>query len=73
MKTLATIADNAGKFITLMPANRKEVTDFMARLREGESIEWEEEYEVEESRKKGKTNRYRLYGGARSREDYRIV
>ena len=73
MKTLALIAVNGGRFITIMPANRKEVTDFMTRLRQGEAIEWEAGYDVEDSRKRGKVNRYRLYSGEQSREGYRIV
>ena len=73
MKTLALIADNGGRFITVMPANRKEVTDFTERLRQGEAIEWQEGYDVEDSRKRGKINRYRLHNGERSREGYRIV
>ena len=73
MKTLALIAVNGGMFITIMPANRKEATDFMKRLRQGEAIEWEEGYDVEDSRKRGKINRYRLYSGEQSREGYRIV
>ena len=73
MKTLELIAGNGGRFITIMPANRKEVRDFMALLRHGETIEWEEGYEIEDSRKKGKINHYRLYSGEQSREGYRIV
>ncbi len=67
------IAENGGQFITIMPKSRKEVKAFHERLKQGESIEWEEGYEKKNSRKKGKLNIFQIYADETSKEGYRIV
>ncbi len=67
------IEKNGGKFITIMPKNRKEVSEFYERLRQGEKIEWQSAYSTEHSRKTGQLIIYRTYAEERSREGYYIV
>ncbi|MDP3284762.1 MAG: IS1634 family transposase [Desulfobacterales bacterium] len=67
------IVGNGGKFITILPKNRKEVVQFRDRLEQGEEIEWQEGYRKEDSRKKGCWVTYRFYEGEKSQEGYRII
>jgi len=67
------IEKNNGKFITIMPKNRKEVSEFHERLRQGEKIEWQPAYSTEHSRKKGQQIIYLTYADERSREGYHII
>lgn len=67
------IDSHGGLFITLMPKNRKEVSDFQERLRQGEVIPWAPGYRTENSRQKGTFTDYRLYDADCSREGYRII
>ncbi len=67
------IEKNNGKFITIMPKNRKEVSDFYERLQQGEKIEWEPAYSTEHSRKKGQQIIYQTYAKEKSREGYYII
>lgn len=67
------IEKNGGKFITIMPKNRKEVGKFHERLRQGEKIEWQPAYATEHSRKKGQLITYQTYAEERSWEGYHIV
>ena len=67
------IDKNGGKFITIMPKNRTEVSAFYERLRQGEKIEWKPAYSTEHSRKKGQLIIYQTYSEERSREGYHMV
>jgi len=67
------IEKNNGKFITIMPKNRKEVSEFYERLRQGENIEWQSAYSTVHSRKKGQQIIYQTYADERSREGYYII
>ena len=67
------IEKNNGKFITIMPKNRKEVSEFHERLRQGEKIDWQPAYSTEHSRKKGQQIIYQTYSDERSREGYHII
>lgn len=71
--TLEHIALNNGKFITIMPKNRKEVGEFYEKLQQGDKIDWQLAYQTENSRKKGCWITYQFYEGEKSREGYRIV
>jgi len=67
------IEKNGGKFITIVPKNRKEVSKFYERLQQGEKIEWQPAYSTEHSRKKGQQIIYQTYAGERSWEGYHII
>ncbi len=67
------IEKHGGTFITIMPKNRKEVSAFRERLRQGEQIGWQPAYATEHSRKKGQSITYQTYAEERSWEGYRIV
>jgi transposase len=69
---LRLIDENGGQFITVIPRNFREIKGFMKRVREGEEIQWQHEYQVPDSRKKGRTNRYRIHVGERL-DNYRIL
>jgi transposase len=56
-----------------MPKNRKEVSEFHERLRQGEKIEWQPAYSTEHSRKKGQMITYQTYAEERSWEGYHII
>ncbi len=72
MENMAYIAGHNGKFITLMPKNRKEAGEFHARLK-AEDVSWVFAFEREDSRKKGQFTVYQIYEGEKTREGYRIV
>jgi len=67
------IEKNGGKFITIMPKNRKEISAFYERLRQEEKIEWEPAYSTEHSREKGQLITYQTYSEERSWEGYSMV
>ena len=67
------IDKNGGKFITIIPKNRKEVSRFHERLRQGEKIEWQPAYSTKHSRKKGQLIIYQTYAVEKSREGYHII
>ena len=67
------IDKNDGKFITIMPKNRKEASAFHELLRQGEKIEWQVAFSTEHSRKKGQMITYQTYSAERSWEGYRII
>jgi transposase len=73
IENLRTIADNGGLFITIVPRNFSEVKGFLERIREGEEIEWQFEYKTPDSRKKGRTQDYRIYVGEYLKGGYRIL
>jgi len=69
---LQLIAENRGQFITVVPRNLCEAKGFLNRLRAGEEVEWQHEYIVPDSRKKGRTNTYRIHAGERMGK-YRVL
>lgn len=71
-ENMTTIASAGGRFISTMPATRKEVKDFLENLISNE-IPWENAYEKENSRKKGKFDIYKTYESSKSTEGYRII
>lgn len=71
-ENLRTIDENGGSFITIMPRNFSEAKGFLQRVGEGEPIEWQDEYMVPDSRKKGRDNIYRIHVGERM-DNYRIL
>ena len=71
-KILGHIAGHGGKFISMLPATRREIKEFHTRLK-NEEIPWEKGYEQEDSRKKGKFTTYLTLEEAKSHEGYRIV
>jgi len=72
-ENLCTIAENGGRFITVVPRNFREVKDFLARVRAGEDVEWQYELSVPDSRKKGATQDYRIHVGESMGEGFRIL
>ena len=70
---LRTIDENGGLFITVVPRNFREVKGFLERVRDGEEIEWQHQHEVPDSRKKGRTQKYRLHVGEKMDAGYRIL
>lgn len=73
MANLAHIHSNGGKFITILPKNRTEVTAFHKQLQDGLKVAWQEEYKVPSSRKKGEFTTYKLYETSITSEGYRII
>jgi transposase len=73
MNNLTHIAKNGGKFITVMPRNRKEVTTFYQQLFDGLQIKWQEEYSIPSTRKKGEFTKYKLYEGSPTIDGYRVI
>ncbi len=71
-KNLAHIDDNNGLFITIIPKGRKEVKKFYKILNKNK-IKWEPAYEVEDSRKKGKSIVYRTYEADKTKQGYRVI
>lgn len=67
------IEQNNGKFITIMPKNRKEASNFHKQLQQDGEIEWQPAYSTEHSRKKGQLIVYKTYAEELSREGYHII
>ena len=72
-ENLRIIDENGGLFITVVPRNFREVKGFLERVREGEEIEWQHQHEVPDSRKKGRTQKYRIHFGEKMDAGYRIL
>jgi transposase len=66
------IAQNDGLFITIVPKDRKEVKRFYQYLKEND-LEWEQAFDVESSRKKGKLNAYKTHEAEPTKKGYRII
>lgn len=62
-ENLKTIADNGGRFITVVPRNFREVKDFLERVRNGEDLVWQYRHEVPDSRQQGRMQTYRIHAG----------
>ena len=67
------IDQQGGIFITLMPKNIKEIKQFITRIKEGEVIDWQFAYEVQNNRKTGRKDVFQTYDNERSADGYRIV
>lgn len=72
-ENLKTIADNGGRFITVVPRNWREVKDFLERVRNGEDILWQYQHDVPDSRKRGRMHRYRIHVGEVMDDGARIL
>ncbi len=72
-ENLHTIAENGGQFITVVPRTFREVKGFLEGVREGAEIEWQYAHDVPDSRKKGRTQSYRIHVGERLEVGYRIL
>ena len=71
-KNLNHIAQNGGLFITIVPKDRKEVKQFLKQIKSSH-IPWKDAYQVESSRKKGKTNIFKTYEADRTKKGFRII
>ncbi len=69
---LSHIDKSGGKFITILPRNRKEFKAFLTYL-EKNDVEWQFAYKKESSRKKGDFVIYKTYEGEQHHDGYRIV
>jgi len=69
---LTHIAENGGQFITIVPKDRKEVKQFLKRLKE-EDVEWKDAFKTEDSRKKGKANVFRTYEPEKTNLGFRMI
>lgn len=72
LKNMIHIAGNGGFFITIVPKDRKEVTQFLKHLKE-KDVPWKDAFEIEGSGKKGRTNIYRTYEPERRKNGFRII
>jgi transposase len=71
-KNLTHIAENGGLFITIVPKDRKEVKQFLKRLKT-DDLQFKDAYQVESSRKKGKVNIFKTYEADRTKNGFRII
>jgi transposase len=71
-KNLTHIAKNGGLFITIVPKDRKEVKQFLKRLKT-DDLQFKDAYQVESSRKKGKVNIFKTYEADRTKNGFRII
>lgn len=71
-KNLVHIANNGGKFITIIPKDRKEVKRFYSQLKEMDLI-WKDALNIQSSRKKSETNIYKTYEAERSKKGFRVI
>jgi len=73
IENLATIAENNGQFITIVPRNFSEIQGFLESVREGVEVEWQHEYKTPDSRKKGATQDYLIHVGEDLKDKYRVL
>jgi transposase len=71
-KNLAHIDKNNGQFITIVPKDRKEVKQFIDYLKTND-VTWQDAYQVDSSRKKGKVITYKTYEGDKTAAGYRLI
>lgn len=72
-ENLDTIASVGGRFITVMPRNFKPVTTFLAQVREGMDIPWQQTLSRPHSRHRGQEQHYRLFEASEGWQGYRIL
>ena len=73
LETLGVIHEQGGKFITVMPRNFQEVTQFLQRVREGEALEWQHTHQTAPRRKNQEPTTYRIHEGESCRAGYRLL
>lgn len=71
-KNLSHIVQHGGRFITVVPKDRKEVKQFLHRLTT-HPVEFQEAYTVEHSRVKGKFTRYQTFEGEKTAQGFRLI
>ena len=71
-ENLRFIAGKGGRFITIVPKNRREVKEFYQILK-ARDIPWTAAYEVENPRKGGETITYKTYEGSPTRGGFRMI
>ncbi|NQU65818.1 MAG: IS1634 family transposase [SAR324 cluster bacterium] len=71
-KNLTAIDNWKGKFISILPKTRKEVTEFYEQLRIS-LPDLEPAYEKESSRKKGEFTVYRIFDNSQTQEGFRLI
>ena len=72
MDNLDHIHDNGGKFITIVPKNRKEVKAFREYVQKHD-VDWQDAIVVPDSRKKGKFVIYRTFEQTEGLKGYRVI
>ena len=72
MDNLDHIHDNGGKFITIVPKNRKEVKAFREYVQKHD-VGWQDAIVVPDSRKKGKFVTYRTFEQTKGLKGYRLI
>jgi len=71
-KNLIHLSKNGGQFITIIPKGRNEVKQFKKHLKQND-IQWENAFEIESSRKKGKLNHYKTYESKPDKKGFRTI
>lgn len=69
---LSYISENGGRFITIVPKDRKQFKQFLTYLKTND-VPWKDAFSIESSRKKGKMNIYKTYEGEPTKEGFRII
>ena len=72
MDNLDHIDSKDGKFITIVPRNRTEVTSFYKYI-QANDVEWQDGIVVPNSRKKGESITYRTFEQAEGMKGYRLI
>lgn len=72
MENLDHIHNNGGKFITIVPKNRKDVKSFYEYI-QTHDVAWQDGIIVPNSRKKGKFVTYRTFEQAEGKKGYRLI
>jgi len=73
LESLSHIAKRGGLFITVMPRNFKEVSQFLERVRAGEDIEWHHTHKQPNTRNKKEHITYSIHEGESTRDGYRLL
>ena len=73
-ETMAHIAKNKGKFISILPATRKEITDFKKLLRENpKEVSWEYLDTYPNRRKRDEPTTYQFFEESEESDNYRLI
>lgn len=70
---LDTIAQQGGHFITIVPRNFKQVTQFLVQVRAGFDIPWTDHISRPAQRKKGMEQHYQLFESPEHWQGYRMI
>ena len=71
-KNLDYIDQHNGYFITIIPKNHKESTEFREYIKTND-IKWSDGFEVRHSRKKNEINKFRTYEAGKNKKGYRVI